>query len=175
LFSLSRFSRRCCGFVAPHEISLRVESRVAGVVICPVLRFAKRAEGWFLVRGSSGFRFTIEFSRSAPADLVPSSLSRLGARVWTTFSSDTAYHRHAVQRVSEIPPHLGCRGPLRFPESKSRARGSISLPLVFESGSSQTPPVLRWCFTQGVVSCPGVTIRAVEYLISTGSDFFLDL
>jgi hypothetical protein len=153
-----------------------VESRVAGVVICPVLRLAKRAEGWFLVRGSSGFRFTIEFSRSAPTDLVPSPLPRLGARVWTAFSSDTAYHRHAVQRVSEIPPHLGCRGPLRFPESKSRARGSISLPLFFfESGSSQTPPVLRWFFAQGVVSCPGVTIRAAEYLISTGSDFFLAL
>jgi hypothetical protein len=42
LFSLSRFSRRRCGFVAPHEISLRVESRVAGVVIRPVLRLAKR-------------------------------------------------------------------------------------------------------------------------------------
>jgi hypothetical protein len=55
--------------------------------------------------------------------------------------------RHAVQRFSEIPPHLGCRGPLRFPESKSRACASISLPLVFESGSSQTPPVLRWFFS----------------------------
>jgi hypothetical protein len=174
LFLLSWFSRRRCGFVAPHEITLRVESRVAGIVICPVLRLAKRAEVWFLVRGSSGFRFTIEFSRSAPADPVPSPLPRLGARVWTAFSSDTAYHRHAVQRVSKIPPHLGCRGPLRFPESKSRARGSISLPLFFFL-SPVTPPVLRWFFVQGVVSCPGVTIRAAEYLISTGSDFFLAL
>jgi hypothetical protein len=42
LFSLSRFSRRRCGVVAPRESLHRVESRVAGVVVRSFLRLAKR-------------------------------------------------------------------------------------------------------------------------------------
>jgi hypothetical protein len=169
-FRVSRFS--AAG--APCEGLSRRGRCVAGAssrflrpqVRCPILRFARsssasvlvqpcRLAEFFCAASSSRFCFPSS-SQGARRQALSHPHCRASVLEYGQhFPSFTAHHRHAVQHLSEIPPHL-----VAVVRSIS-PKVNLGLVLLFRRWFLLNPVLhkRRRFFAQGVVSCPGILTR----------------